>query len=850
MQTKSRVANPAALLFLSGAAALAHQTFWTRRLVDLLGASTHTFSQVVGAFFLGLALGAGWATIRSTRCQANWGNVASAELAVGLLALPCLLSIYASDWLPSLITRWHLWKGLLCLVLILPASFAMGLILPWTLQALSSAGRSAPHQVVWLYTLNTLGGLAGIAFIVASAQLQLGLQWIGLATVVANLLVAGGFLRLAHRHPADASENPPPTSGASQNPILHPKVASGRMERASAPLLAVASGFLVLGLEVLMQHQFAQVTINSFFSSAIVLSLVLAGLAIGGVILPRIGTPVGATGRPVRIGLIAAASACLLQPFLFKIVHPGLASLPYEWPPLLYLLGVLGLGAIVVLPLFIASGLLFPALLQHAARSDLSPRAAGRRTASLLMLNGLGGWVGAEMTVNWILPEWGLWQSVVLIGGIYTLLLAVIGSVNSEAGPSNSPRWTHRTTTWVVSLTLLGLVGLAWSPAGHLPQVALGPRESLVALRVDREGVVACVQVGPDDKRILFNNTYTLGGSKAQANQERQGLLPVLLHGRGGDVALLGVATGSTTAGAALSPSVHHLEAIELSARVLEFARSEFTPFNRSIFQDPRARFIHDDARWVISARTAAYDIVVGDLFLPWRTGEGRLFTQEHFRSVKASLKPEGLFCQWLPLFQLTREQFDLITRTFRSVFPDSFVVRGDFYTELPIVGLVGGRRLEELDWVRIAQRCEELRQEGKTRDPLLRHPEGVAMLLLGPLDSPAVPPFNTLANARLEWAASRQIIGLKDPWFVGIPCAERLKNLHRAGQRLLPESLRAAHDSGQFFLTLEIAAKVNSPVFENLKAQSWDRLPQPLQTDVKADWERWPMRVKPQTKN
>ncbi|HMO65916.1 MAG TPA: hypothetical protein PKE47_11970, partial [Verrucomicrobiota bacterium] len=52
-----RVGLPELLVFASGAAALAHQLLWTRRLVDVLGADAGTFAKVIGAFFAGLALG-------------------------------------------------------------------------------------------------------------------------------------------------------------------------------------------------------------------------------------------------------------------------------------------------------------------------------------------------------------------------------------------------------------------------------------------------------------------------------------------------------------------------------------------------------------------------------------------------------------------------------------------------------------------------------------------------------------------------------------------------------------------------------------------------------------------------
>ena len=183
-----------------------------------------------------------------------------------------------------------------------------------------------------------------------------------------------------------------------------------------------------------------------------------------------------------------------------------------------------------------------------------------------------------------------------------------------------------------------------------------------------------------------------------------------------------------------MHPGVERIDAVELSPLVLRYAEEFFAPYNRSVFADRRVRFLQEDARWVMARERAAFDVVVGDLFLPWRTGEGRLFTLEHFENVKRSLKPGGLFCQWLPMFQLTRPQFEAIARTFCQVFPDVFLVRGDFYAELPIIGLVGGRNFHEIDWAKVEAGCERLRTGGVTKDPLVCHADGVTMLLLGPL--------------------------------------------------------------------------------------------------------------------
>jgi SAM-dependent methyltransferase len=370
--------------------------------------------------------------------------------------------------------------------------------------------------------------------------------------------------------------------------------------------------------------------------------------------------------------------------------------------------------------------------------------------------------------------------------------------------------------------------------------------EKLLALGAGREGVVATVELGPGDRRMLFNNSYTLGGSLAQFNQERQAHLPLLLHGRARSVAVLGVATGSTVAGVSLHPEVERVEAIELSPLVLEQASKLFRPFARDVFRDERVRFIAEDARWVIAQQPGAYDVVIGDLFLPWRTGEGRLFAREHFEAVRRSLKPGGLFCQWLPMFQLTRAQFDAIARTFRQVFPETTLVRGDFYTEQPILGLVGGHRLAAQDWARTAEACAGLRGAGRVADPLVRHAEGVAMLVIGPLPDVGRGPVNTLGNAWLEWDAGRNVLGLQAPWFIGVPCAEFIREIHRAAAQAVPAELRPAHEAGQFFLTLEIAAKINDPALGQLREQIPSRLPSALRTDAAAEWQHWPSRIKP----
>ena len=806
---------------------------------------------------VGLALGA-WLASRSKTSVANfWQRVALAEFAVALFALPALFSAHLSDWVYQTTTPTALLKLLLPLLLVTPAATAMGLVMPWLIRALSAQETFTPKQSVWLYGVNTLGGVLGIGGVLLFALPTWGLFGASVGAMALNLLVALGALALAKSIPLSLTPGFSPVGVApGQKPLKRFPDATAsdtglkpgaNENRTGSARLAFASGFLVLAAEVVLQKQVAQVAINSLFSSAIVLTLVLISLGLAALLTPLLIARVGDSHRALRFALAAAALLCAAQPFLFTELRDGVNILAYELPPAAYAWELIKLGGLAICPMLLVSGFVFPLLLRNATAG--TPPSGGsnvaRRVGVLLAWNGLGGWLGAELAESLIAPQLGLWRGIALLGLGYAILF-LIYDLRFTNDASQAKAVVSRKTNIVNALTVASVVlAIGWF-TGTLPQATVLKTEKLARLSVGREGIVATLECGPGDWRVLFNNSYTLGGSRAQFNQERQALLPLLLHGNAKFVATLGVATGGTVAGATLHPEVERVDAVELSPLVLQHAKDFFGAYNREIFTNDRVKFFQEDARWVIARERDAYDVVVGDLFLPWRTGEGRLFTREHFQNVRRSLKPDGLYCQWLPLFQLTRPQFDAIVRTFREVFPDTFVVRGDFYCDLPILGLVGGRRLENIDWKHVEAGCGQLRSAGVTTDPLARHVEGVAMLTLGPLPDPGAGRINTLANSWLEWDCGKNIIGLQTPWFIGIPSAEYVREIFNSGHASLPPELRAAHEAGQFFLTLEIAAKMNLLAAAEMEAQIPQRLPAALRDDPIAQWQQWPCRVKP----
>lgn len=841
--------------FLSGAAALTHQVVWTRRLVDVLGASAATFSQVIGAFFVGLAAGSFWMARQSATGPrgVRWAGVA--ELLVGVLAIPALFANPIADALRGTLGSGFLKSGLVPL-LVIPSAVMMGVVMPSALRVLGGSQRDA--LMARVYAANTFGGVAGMVATVFLLIPTLGLVGAGIAACLFNGMV-GLALIWAGRHsrqPSDTQDRQ--VEGVDGIPARLADEVGGEAREAQTGSILLSmtgflSGFLVLAAEVVLQHQFAQVTINSTFSSSLVLAIVLVGLGLGSWAAGRWLSGSNNAARTMAAVLGLAGLACGLEPWLFHGHVPGLRPLPYTLPAFEYFGRLVGLGLVAVLPVMLCSGCVFPLALKSAG--------SHRGIAVMLAWNGVGGWMGSELAERWIGPALGLWRSMAVFGALYgglglwwavqwmprthatPLETATPGSV---AKPSARGRFEHWgwAALWagLACLMAMGSLRLGW----RLPHVGTAPGEKLVGVAVGREGVVATVTAATNDWRILFNNTYTLGGSKAAMNQERQAHLPLLLHGRADSVGVLGIATGSTLAGVTLHREIQQITAAELSPLAYQMARGFFAEFNRNSLRDPRVQVVLEDARWLAADRRGAFDVVIGDLFLPWRTGEGRLFSLEHFEQVRRSLRPGGLYCQWLPLYQLTRAQFDCICRTFLEVFPRALVLRGDFYGDMPIVGLVGGRTLDQVDWAAVERATSSFGARRDVRDALVRHAEGVAMAVLGELPLPGPGPINTLGNNWLEWDAGRNILGMRTPWFIGVPCAEWMRAIHRQSNPRLPEHWREAHDAGQFFLTLDVAVLAESPLVENFRSQIPERMPRALWTDPNVDWQQWPSRVKP----
>jgi spermidine synthase len=330
--------------------------------------------------------------------------------------------------------------------------------------------------------------------------------------------------------------------------------------------------------------------------------------------------------------------------------------------------------------------------------------------------------------------------------------------------------------------------------AGRLPVVRTDPvrrAETLLEVREGGAGTVAVVRRG-EHLGIKVDNHYTLGSTRGHGLQQRQAHFPLLLHPAPDRVFFLGMGTG-ITAGAALAHPVEAVVAAELLGDVIDLAGKYFRPYANGLFEDPRVRLLKEDGRHHLSATDETYDVIIGDLFVPWKRGNAALYTLEHFRHVAKRLAPGGLFAQWVPLYQVTEQEFGSIARTFTEVFPHVTLWRGDFLPEGPIVALVGRLDAAPLEPAAVLRRAQALRagtgsdDADGPQDPVLPDPDTPPLLLyyagnLGrAADLLAGYPLNTDDRPRLQFSAARaqraEAAGRRG-WLVGEPLIDFFRRL------------------------------------------------------------------------
>ena len=691
------------IFFLSGAAALIYEISWARQIGLLFGHTVHAASVVLASYFFGMAvgylLGARW----STRLSPMLGYAIAETVVAGwAIIVPCLLAWSEASFIAAWMTNSShfvqtLSRVVFCFVLLLPGTVALGVTLPMVAMVCSNHGKgqlSDPRntrRVTRAYAINTTGALVGVLLATFYLLLHLGVTTSSYLAAGLSIFCSGIALLLHRLAPQEADEIAGQAKTSSQ-----PHESESDGNRVPLPfwilvMIAGLSGFVTLGLQVLYTRMFSLVFHNSTYTFGIVIAVFLAALALGAALIGELMKKIAAS-HLIRWVTGASSLSIVVSTTLFvALTRLEYFSAGESFSS--YLIGACGLVSLIVGPPILMLGMLLPLVWK------LMGGKAGNVVGSLTAVNTLAAAGGAMIASFVMLPAIGLWESFVVMAGM-------VGVCSLYLSARSSRHWRR------LVMSILFLVGSA--AAINVPrEVEEAQAESQGERIVQRwnspYGWIDAVQL--DDSEIFKirqNLHYRFGRTGDNRREFRQAHIPLMLHPDPKEVLFMGLGTGLTAGGSIPHEGIQQIDVVELIPEVVEACRL-LAQHNFNVIDHPRVKVFIDDCRHYLLGTDRQYDVIVSDLFVPWESESGYLYTTEHYQVARQRLKPGGDFCQWLPLFQLGEEEFEAIANSFASVFPHVTIWWAELHSSKPVIALVGMDTTLHISGEQLSQRLSSL---------------------------------------------------------------------------------------------------------------------------------------------
>jgi len=780
-----------ACFFLSGSSGLILESLWTRELGLVFGSTTLAISTVLATFMGGLGLGSYLAGRYADRIKNPVRAYAAAEAGVGIYALliPLIMLAYPglNHWMYRVFgDRWFLLSimrfiGAAALLLIpttlmgatLPLLSRHFVMRPWEL-------RRSGLRIGTLYAVNLFGAVAGAFFCGFVFLPLIGVTWTNITAAAFNLTLAAAIVVARRRLPATeeataTAEERLDAAAAEAHletqTLPPPPMVDGRSRRAVLAAFGV-SGATAMTLQVLWTRSLAVLLGSSIFSFTLILLAFLIGLGVGAAVFARVGQR---TQHPVRwlAALHLATALAVGATYLFTDKVPYiftwlLQSSSFGVDATLFCQFVL--ACLTVLPATLLMGGVFP-LTVRVATGGLD--SVGHDVGNAYALNTVGAIVGSFLSGFIVLPRLGL-QKGIYVSVLFDLALA---GLLFWVAPQLSMRRRRAGVAAAVALALLGLVIPRWDLGSFTSgffRVSIA-REYIYRkihkrkwqtpkLVFYEDGMATTVTVDQWDKIYSLKNNGKVDASN-DADMPTQiivGLLPFLFYSQPHPpkVALVGYGSG-VTAGAITQYPIQSLEIVELEAAVYRGARF-FDNDNHRPLENPKVTARVGDGRNFLTQRSDKFDVIVSEPSNPWLTGVSNLFTREYFKLVKTRLAEHGIFCQWAQLYEMAPWNIKSILGTVHSEFPYVYVFSAeDWSSDTILIGSLDPLPLD-YDVVERAFRDPVTRAEAKRGGFLSPH-DVFAYVLLGPEELEAftaAAPINTDDNARIEFAAPRDLLG------------------------------------------------------------------------------------------
>jgi spermidine synthase len=829
------------IFFLSGATGLVYEVIWVRLTGLVFGNTSQAISTVLGAFMAGLALGSWKLGQQADRSENPLRLYGLLEIGIGIsaAAVPLIFRTLDNFYFAIAPSVSGVPGGapfirfVTSFIVLLTPTFLMGGTLPVLTRFFTTSIEEVETKVGVLYALNTFGAAAGS--VVAALVFIPGIGNIRTTLIIAVLNVAIGLFAV---WVADARKEGSEIETLTRRSFFTASPYQARASRCAdlsqgvrlnpgsdtMVLLTLAvSGFVAMMYEVAWTRALSAMLGSSTYAFSIMLVTFLVGIALGSSI-------VGWRNPAANLRLLGLLQLGVATGGLIFIV--GYLAVPYaliglirafyySFPAILTIQFVISVGLMIFATL--CMGATFPVASQlYSSKFTI----LGQSIGNIYSLNTLGAIAGSIFAGFVLIPLIGT-ERTIIAGIFFNASMALLLLSDSK---------TSRTSQGVaVGLLLLATVsmrgGVFWKPdimdRGVLiyshafesrPELTIGEHYEDTDVVYFKEGNNATISVRKGENYIALRTNGKVDASNRDdmITQLAVGWLPIFYHPNPKSALVIGYGSGATVGAVAAVKDVENIDCVEIEPAVFG-AAPWFSDINRRSYDSSKLHMIFNDARNYMNVTRKQYDLIISEPSNPWIAGVASLFTAEFYDRAAQVLKPDGIFAQWIQLYELDPEDLRMILYEVQRKFPEISL----WITDSDLI-VIGSRQAQKLDADRLARIVDS--------DPGIVHdfrdflhserPEGILAYYV--MSNEAVRKFASKARRNnddyplLEFHAPRQLFS--DTRDLNIDL------LYEAKDSLLPRGTEISHPENAYYAMIEPFLHFKH---SNLANQSMARLAQ-----------------------
>ncbi len=655
---------------ISGFSGLIYQSIWASYLKLFLGHSAYAQTLVLSIFMGGMAIGAWYVGKRTSQLKRPvlWYAITEAVIGVfGLAFHEVYVSLTSISYqhivggisIPAFI---GIYKWSLATLLILPQSILLGATFPLLAAGLVRAAPAKHGRLIsLLYFANSLGAVVGV---LSSGFILI--QNYGLPGTVAiagfvNLWLAAlvwvinnkwGVDQIGFAARAAAQQSTRRASAVTPNPL--------KLMMLCAGFTGMASFFYELG----WIRMLSMVLGSSTHSFELMLSGFILGIAIGGYWIKNrienLTDPITTLAYiQLAMGSLAALSLFVYDK-TFTLMSVLMQALSQSDPGyLLFNLSSHFIVLLLMLPTTICAGMTLPLITYALMKTPVGEKSIGMVYAA----NTLGSITGILLVIHLVLPLLGL-KAVIVIGALIDIILGFFLLRPSLQGMLQPRIYVPMTAS--LSVLLSALIFFELNPNKTSSSVFRNGKSINLAQPVARlDGKTSSIDVyttgdhhakrmviatnGKPDASITIDPAGPT--SPDEITMVMAAVLPLAMHDNPEYVANIGIGSGLTGHALMGDERIKRLDSIEIESKMVEGAKLFGDKVSRS-FADERSKIHIEDAKTFFSYNNRRYDVIVSEPSNPWVSGVATLFSSEFYHHINRYLAQDGIFVQWLHLYE------------------------------------------------------------------------------------------------------------------------------------------------------------------------------------------------------